>query len=103
MTNPKFWQDHEFNPEATFIVAGWLPGFTHKGYTPKRGTVFDKDGVRPDRLRSLYESRWIRMAEPGELARIAPTHTDLMVAPEAIDAVIDAAEKTATATRRKRG
>lgn len=96
MTNPKFWQDHEFNPEATFIVAGWLPGFTHKGYTPKRGTVFDKDGVRPDRLRSLYESRWIRMAEPGELAFIAP-------APEAIDAVIDAAEKTTTATRRKRG
>lgn len=66
MTNPKFWHDHEFNADATFIVAGWLPGFTHKGIVPQKGKVFDKAGVRPDRLRALYEQRWIRMAEPGE-------------------------------------
>lgn len=121
MTNPKFWQDHLFDPAATFIVANWRPGFTHKGSVPKSGAIFDKSGVRPDRLRSLYESRWIRIANPGELAQVAPSHTDLMVGPETIDISPDTdtdptvdgkaayAEKAAAAAaegqpaRRKRG
>ncbi len=84
MINPQFWQDHQFDAAATFIVAGWLPGFTHKGYTPKRGTVFDKSGIREDRLRSLYESRWIRMAEAGEEL----TYQQLAIVTKQADAVV---------------
>jgi len=65
MTNPKFWQA-PFDQNATFIVASWPAGYTHKGEVPRRGTVFDKAGVKPNILATLYETRWIRMSEAGE-------------------------------------
>ena len=64
--NPKYWLP-KFDPSAVFIIANWRPGFTHGGTVPARDSVLDTTGIRPDTLRALYENRWIRMAEPGEL------------------------------------
>lgn len=95
MTNPKFWQDHEFDAGATFIVASWRPGFTHMGAVPRNGDVFDKTGVRPDRLRSLFESRWIRMAGPGEIPA-APAELDRAPLDQALASAGFTAEKPKT-------
>jgi len=66
MSNARFWQ-LPFDPDATFIVSNWRPGFTHNGVVPTKGAVFDKAGIKPNVLQELYEQRWIRMAEAHEL------------------------------------
>lgn len=61
-----FWRP-TFDPNAVLIVFAWPRNFTHKGRTPRKGEILDKEGVAPNVLRALYESRWVRMAEPHEL------------------------------------
>jgi len=71
----KFWQD-KFDPAATLVVAAWPSGFTHKGRAPRRGEILDKSGVAPNILRAMYESRWVRMAEPHEIPpSVSPSPT----------------------------
>ncbi len=69
---PKYWQP-DFDPSATFTVAAWPAGYTVRGHAPRRGEVFNTQGFRPQLLRSMYESRWIEMAEPAKVLPIDRT------------------------------
>lgn len=51
-----------FDREAEFIVAAWPRGYSCAGVQLRPGDPVDKTKFNGRLLRSLYESRWIKMA-----------------------------------------